>query len=218
MKKLKLKKALVLCVGTVLILSMLIIPGSASVGTKDATLTYNDIKITLDGAEIVPMDANGNAVEPFIIDGTTYLPVRGIGNALNLGVEWNSGTNTVVLTSPTNTAISVLDAVLTEADGAPKLSCHVSNNLDTDITGFRIAVYCYDAAKKPIIDSSDSSSNIYVGLLSTTYQPRVPRLINIPLPNFVGTKYVEVAITRYTTADGTFNIPLAQQEHIKVGM
>ena len=218
MKKLQLKKALVFCVGTILILSMLIIPGSASVGTKEATLTYNDIKITLDGAKIVPMDAAGNAVEPFIIDGTTYLPVRGIGSALNLGVEWDSGTNTVILSSQNDPVISVLDAVLTEVDGVPKISCHVSNNLDTDITGFRIAVYCYDAAKKPIIDSSDSSSNIYVGIFSTTYLPGVPKLIICNLPNFVGTKYVEVAITRYETAEGTFNIPLAQQERIVVGM
>jgi len=40
-------------------------------------------------------DANGNYVEPFIIDGTTYLPVRGISNALNLGVGWDGENNTV---------------------------------------------------------------------------------------------------------------------------
>ena len=54
---------------------------SASTGTVTKELSYSDIKITLDGEELIPSDANGNYVEPFIIDGTTYLPVRGIASA-----------------------------------------------------------------------------------------------------------------------------------------
>ena len=61
---------------------------------------FNNIKITLNGNEIIPKDVNGNSVEPFIIDGTTYLPVRAIGNALGLNVDWDSSTNTVVLSDP----------------------------------------------------------------------------------------------------------------------
>ena len=49
---------------------------------KQATLFYNDIKITLDGEALIPRTADGNPVEPFAIDGTTYLPVRGIASAL----------------------------------------------------------------------------------------------------------------------------------------
>lgn len=67
---------------------------------KQATLNYTGIKITLDGEPVTPTDAAGNPVEPFTIDGTTYLPVRAIGNALGLGVGWDGTTNTVILTSP----------------------------------------------------------------------------------------------------------------------
>ena len=45
-------------------------------------------------------DANGNPVEPFIIDGTTYLPVRGISSSLGLNVAWDEQTKTVQLTTP----------------------------------------------------------------------------------------------------------------------
>ena len=62
-------------------------------------LIYRDIKITLDGDELIPKDAQGNVVEPFIIGGTTYLPVRGISNALGFDVDWNDETSTVILTS-----------------------------------------------------------------------------------------------------------------------
>jgi len=48
----------------------------ATVGTVTKELHYKDIKIELNGEEITPKDANGNYVEPFIIDGTTYLPVK----------------------------------------------------------------------------------------------------------------------------------------------
>ncbi len=65
--------------------------------TETAELVYNDIKITIDGQEITPKDSNGNVVEPFIIDGTTYLPVRAIANAFGKNVNWDATTNTVVL-------------------------------------------------------------------------------------------------------------------------
>ena len=81
------------------ILVAVAVPALASNLTKTATLTYRDIKITLDGQAVLPTDAGGNYVEPFLIDGTTYLPVRGIASALGLEVSWDAETNTVVLTS-----------------------------------------------------------------------------------------------------------------------
>lgn len=67
--------------------------------TVKAKLNYRDIKITLDGATLVPKGSNGAVVEPFIIDGTTYLPLRGIASALGLEVGWDGATSTVTLTS-----------------------------------------------------------------------------------------------------------------------
>ena len=58
---------------------------------------FRDIKIKLNGSEVIPKDATGKTVEPFIIDGTTYLPVRAVGEAMGLDVDWNGDTNTVLL-------------------------------------------------------------------------------------------------------------------------
>lgn len=44
-----------------------------------------------------PHDTNGNYVEPFIIDGSVYLPVRGIASAMDMEVNWNQNNNTVEL-------------------------------------------------------------------------------------------------------------------------
>lgn len=70
---------------------------SATVGKRTAELDYNDIKISVNGQAVTPTDANGNAVEPFAINGTTYLPVRAVGGALGMNVDWDRSTNTAIL-------------------------------------------------------------------------------------------------------------------------
>ena len=72
---------------------------TAADGFVNKELYYGNIKITLNGNTVTPQDANGTPVEPFTIDGTTYLPVRSIANALGLGVGWDGATSTVKLTS-----------------------------------------------------------------------------------------------------------------------
>lgn len=67
--------------------------------SETAELFYNNIKISLNGQEVLPKDANGNYVEPFIINGTTYLPVRAVANALGVNVDWDGNTNTVILSN-----------------------------------------------------------------------------------------------------------------------
>ena len=81
----------------VVMLAVLMTTVFATVGSRTVELMYNNIRIMLNGREVVPTDAYGNAVEPFIIDGTTYLPVRAIANALGLNVGWNDETKTVIL-------------------------------------------------------------------------------------------------------------------------
>ncbi len=71
----------------------------AKKASQTTELFYNDIKITLNGKEVLPTDANGNYVEPFTISGTTYLPVRGVANALGMNVEWDGANRTVVLSN-----------------------------------------------------------------------------------------------------------------------
>lgn len=64
---------------------------------KTAELHYSGIQIRLNGEPLALKDANGNTVEPFAIDGTTYLPVRAIGTGLGLSVNWDGETNTITL-------------------------------------------------------------------------------------------------------------------------
>lgn len=84
---------------TMLLLISMIMTVSAITGTVNQELTYNNIGIMLNGKKLNLVDANGNSVEPFMFNGTNYLPVRAISEALGLEVEWDSATATIVLTS-----------------------------------------------------------------------------------------------------------------------
>jgi len=99
MKKLNNMKWFSLGMAVCLIVVVLAVPALASSLTKTVQLSYNDIRITLNGNTVTPKDASGNTVEPFIIEGTTYLPVRAIANALGIGVTWDGTTKTVKLSN-----------------------------------------------------------------------------------------------------------------------
>lgn len=55
------------------------------------------VKIYVDGHKLNPTDANGNKVEPIIYNGTTYLPVRAVANAIRKPVYWDGPNYTVYL-------------------------------------------------------------------------------------------------------------------------
>lgn len=86
-----------------LLCAALIGSAAATVGQRTLEANYSDIKITLDGQQLTPKDATGAVVEPFTVNGTTYLPVRAVGEALGLVVDWDGSTNTVSLTSAPDT-------------------------------------------------------------------------------------------------------------------
>jgi hypothetical protein len=69
----------------------------ASVG-KAIDVVYNNIKIVVDGKPVsFGKDSAGNNIEPFIYNGTTYLPVRAVGEAIGKKVDWDGATQTVYL-------------------------------------------------------------------------------------------------------------------------
>lgn len=56
---------------------------------------YRDIIIKINGQEV-----KTNETEPFILNGSTYLPIRAVSEALGLEVTWDDETSTVGLNNP----------------------------------------------------------------------------------------------------------------------
>lgn len=75
------------------------VSAAAASGTETVTIHYRGIRIEVDGETLNPCDVSGNSTEPFIYNGSTYLPVRAVAGALGLNVAWDEATSTVTLTS-----------------------------------------------------------------------------------------------------------------------
>lgn len=69
----------------------------AKTGSEMIEAAYNNVKIYVDGLLVDPKDGNGDTVEPFISNGTTYLPVRAVADALGKEVSWDQETSSVIL-------------------------------------------------------------------------------------------------------------------------
>ncbi|HIW94855.1 MAG TPA: copper amine oxidase N-terminal domain-containing protein [Candidatus Flavonifractor merdipullorum] len=70
---------------------------AATVTYKTIQVQYSGIHLVVDGVPITPKDANGVEVEPFVYNGTTYLPVRAVGEAIGKQVTWEGSSQTVYI-------------------------------------------------------------------------------------------------------------------------
>ncbi len=74
------------------------VPAYAAMTAKDITV-YTGVGIYVDGKELHPADVKGNPVEAFIYEGTTYVPLRAVGEALGAEVSWDREEKTVYISS-----------------------------------------------------------------------------------------------------------------------
>lgn len=69
-----------------------VVPVVAKSGQETLTAIYKNIKVVNEGILV-----DTGSAEAFIANGTTYLPVRAVGEAVGKKVSWNGNTNTVYL-------------------------------------------------------------------------------------------------------------------------
>lgn len=65
--------------------------------TTNLTATYRDIKVYVDDKKIDYTASNGAFAEPFIIDGTTYIPLRLFSEKLGQQVLWEDQTSSIYI-------------------------------------------------------------------------------------------------------------------------
>lgn len=74
--------------------------GAAAAGIQRITAELRpDVSVVVDGKTQTLVDKNGDRVEPIMYEGSTYLPVRAVADAVGVGVRWDSKTQTVYLTT-----------------------------------------------------------------------------------------------------------------------
>ena len=173
------KKTIKKCIAGVL--SVAVFAGGISL-VANATTLYDvvnrGIKVVINGEELIPTDADGNRVEPIIVDGTTYLPVRAIANAFGEPVYWDGPNTTVYL-----------------GDNDGKLQYPTTRLEDVDNIGNKF----YSVGTNKLTDNygNSYSSAIY----SNSYSQRnFQTLLNMKYSRFKCTLYVPRGCTTDETA------------------
>lgn len=87
---------------------------ASNITKRTIEANYRGIKVVVDGVQADLKDAAGNSVEPFISNGTTYLPLRVIGEALGKEVTWDGTTSTVYVGKVPDKAPEWLKPYLTD--------------------------------------------------------------------------------------------------------
>ena len=111
---------------------------SAISNTQITAQLRPDFTIIINGVIQEFSDVNGNVVYPVLYNGTTYLPLRAVGNSLGLHVDWDGATQTVVLSGE-----------------IPEFHTNIKTSAQTYTSRL------YSASKKELIDTSELTMSYY---------------------------------------------------------
>jgi hypothetical protein len=172
----------------------------ASSTNKQITVFYNNIKIYINENLFTPKDANGNILESFIYNGTTYLPVRAVSEALGNSVSWDGNTSSVYIenNNPSSPQLSNNENNKSVPTGQPSQEV---NAISDSLSGM-VWFYCFNNCIYKIV--TDDYANIYIYDKSNISNEPIGNIYNPIYPsydtNLLGTVY---SINNMQNAVGT---------------
>lgn len=161
------------CLVFLLALCLFTVPALAVSGMSQK----DGITIDINGERLNPVDANGNAVEPFAIDGTTYVPVRALSEALGYDVIWNAEQNSinVVPKSSLKADDMIKDViVLTFVDVDGVKAYAVAVEYAKEIAGSSVSAEDYEVRSSDVITDSPIEIGANPGKVLKAYVNDVP--------------------------------------------
>ena len=161
-----------------LILTM-VTPGLASQVLKTIQVATG-ITVYVDDVKLEPKDANGNPVEVFIHNGSTYLPVRAVSEAVGKPITWDGKTQSVYIgkrdnAPPISTRLINLDNYM--ADSIYIVSNPTSDATKDNLGNMHTSVY-YTYSNKGNAYITYKLNGAYSYLSGTFYQTYVQRSSN----------------------------------------
>lgn len=144
---------------------------SAANYTRTITATYRNIGVTYNGTQ------KTLSAEPFLVDGSTYVPLRAVSEIMGANVNWNGATNTVTITNEGGSAdnsalqqqlatanyqVTTLQRELETVKKELETYKNQTNNNNNSTSGTDITTSELTATEKFLSDTyADYFSNIY---------------------------------------------------------
>lgn len=152
----------------------------AAVGQKVLKADYSNIKVSVNGTTIHPTTASGAYVEPFAVDGTTYLPVRAVSNAVGYDVDWDQSTKTVILSNSSDASdlttdqLNAMELCACLMEITDKLHIYNAAYITTYPSTNHTKNYMSDQLNTYVGDLLDYADSLYASLDSTSsYYPYI---------------------------------------------
>lgn len=114
------KKLAFILAGVIAVSSFAVGAMSKSIVEKIEAELRGDFTVYVDGKKQTFRDVNGKVVDPILYEGTTYLPVRAIGELMGKTVYWYQDEKKIELVEPSGEETLVTDADVI-VDGADKV-------------------------------------------------------------------------------------------------
>ena len=95
MKKRNAKSVIIVVVSIVLMIALA--TSAYAAGLKKSITVNTGVSLYVDDRPFTPVDVNGNPVEIFIYNGTTYLPARAISSLFDTLIQWDGQTYSVYM-------------------------------------------------------------------------------------------------------------------------
>ena len=156
--KMKKKLAFVLA-GVVAISSFAVGAMSKSIVEKIEAELRGDFTVVIDGTKQTFRDAEGNVVDPILYDGTTYLPVRAIGEIMGKTVYWYQDEKRIELVeaSTDESLVTDADVIVDSSDKKDKVKEEKADrneklkDIEVDVT--------LEEAKKTVLEKAGLKEN-----------------------------------------------------------
>ncbi|WP_411346164.1 stalk domain-containing protein [Paenibacillus sp. WLX1005] len=181
------KKPVIITAVSALALSGTIFANStyASDATKQLKAVYANIKVLYNNQQVTVADAQ----EPFMINGTTYVPLRVLGDAVGKKVTWNNTDKTVTIADTTaqvpQSTVDSLNAQIQSLQLQLNNATTQSTTKDSTITQLQAQVTDLNSQittlKNQLADNSDTSTSV------STAMTKLQKTLNNSYGDYKGT-------------------------------
>ena len=155
-----------------------------------AALTNKTIQVStgvslyINDQKLDPKDPNGNPVEPFILDGTTYLPVRAVSEALGVPIQWEGSTWSVYIGQHTSDKPAVWLSQMDYFSGTGSRNFYTAKTEKDNLGNTHIHCITYSFNRTYILNGQ------YSRITGTLYQTYDERYSSIYGGNYNGGVYI----------------------------